>query len=595
MKISGIRSPAPGVLVLVAVLAILVVHPARAEQPGDDWVRYGVTPEETRYSPLDQINATNVSDLGLSWALDVGPGGGNQEATPLEENGIIYSITNWSEVFAVDAVTGEELWRWDPEVNREAVRPKICCGVVHRGLALYEDLVIAPIIDGRLQGIDKQTGKVVWEARVGFPQEWATITMAPRVAGDKVIVGVSGGDRPMRGYFDAYDAETGHRAWRFWTVPGNPADGFENDAMRMAAESWGGEWWRYGGGGAVWDAIAYDPEESLVYAGTGNAEPWTEVHRGAQGVDNLFTGAIVAVDADTGEYRWHYQPTPNDNWDYDSVQQLMLVDLEIDGRVRKTLMQANKNGFYYVLDRVTGAFISATPFARITWAAGVDPETGRPIVHPDALYGTEESVTVSPGPGGAHNWSPMSWNPATGLVYVPTSTESSFTFVAVEEFVPEPGRTTGTVRPAPEGPERNIEPVGPEPISDGRRTGALTAINPVTGELVWRRPGGGGIGGGTVSTGGNLVFQVVPTGELRVYTADTGELLEEIDTLLGGGMGPPITYLVDGRQYVTLMGGVGGENGVAPRMLTFALGSRMAIPEPESGEVPELAEPAADN
>ncbi|HVH25424.1 MAG TPA: PQQ-dependent dehydrogenase, methanol/ethanol family [Vicinamibacterales bacterium] len=578
------------------------------ETDGKDWVRYGLTTGETRFSPLDQINAGNVSRLGLAWHLDVGMGGGGQEATPLVRNGVIYSITNWSIVFAVDARTGKELWRWDPEVNQTAVRPKICCGVVNRGLALYEDLVIAPIIDGRLEGINAKTGKVVWEARVGFPQEWATITMAPRLAGDKVVIGVSGGDRPMRGYFDAYDARTGRRVWRFYTVPGNPALGFENEAMRQAADTWGGNWWQYGGGGAVWDGAAYDPEANLVYVGTGNAEPWTQIWRGATGLDNLFTCAIVAVDADTGEYRWHYQVVPNDNWDYDSVQQLMLVNLMMDGVERKVVMQASKNGFYYVIDRLTGAFISAEPFARVTWASGIDGETGRPVVHPQSYYGTTP-VTLSPNPGGAHNWSPMSYNPATGLVYIPTTTRSSFTFAAVEEFTPAPGQTTGTVRPAPAASDPGLPAIGPEPI-EGTRTGALVAWDPLGQQMRWRRPGGGGIGGGTVTTAGNLVFQVVNDGRLLAYTADTGELRLEIQTNLGAGMGPPITYLVDGRQYVTLMGGIGQTSGNAgpgnqtttsspPRMLTFVLDGKAEIPaapEPEAPKDPPAAgAPPVDN
>ena len=580
----------PTITAVLALGLLLSASPLIGRQAdGDDWVRYGGAPGETRYSPLDEIDDGNVGRLGLLWSLDVGPGGGNQEATPLERNGILYSITNWSVVFAVDARTGEELWRWDPEVNRVAVRPKICCGVVNRGLALFDDLVIAPIIDGRLHALDAETGRPVWEARVGYPQEWATITIAPRIAGDKVIVGVSGGDRPMRGYFDAYDARTGRRAWRFYTVPGNPADGFENDAMRMAAETWGGDWWQYGGGGAVWDAIAYDPDENLVYVGTGNAEPWTEIWRGATGLDNLFACAVIAVDADTGEYRWHYQFIPNDNWDYDSVQQLMLADLVIDGRERQVLMQANKNAFFYVIDRVTGAFISAEPFARATWASGIDYETGRPVVHPEAFYDTETSVTISPGPGGAHNWSPMSINPGTGLVYIPTTTRSSFTFQAVEEFDPVPGQTTGTARPATaENPIDDLPAVGPEPV-DGPRSGALVAWDPVAQTMAWRRPGGGGIGGGTLSTAGNLLFQVVNDGTLRAWSADAGDLLLEIETNLGGGMGPPITYLVDGRQHVTLMGGIGqvgdenviGDTGnrTPPRMMTFVLDGDAPIPE----------------
>ena len=289
-----------------------------------------------------------------------------------------------------------------------------------------------------------------------------------------------------------------------------------------------------------------------MYVGTGNAEPWTQIWRGATGLDNLYACTILAVDADTGEYRWHYQVVPNDNWDYDSVQQLMLVNLMIDGSERKVLMQASKNGFYYIIDRLTGTFISAEPFARVTWASGVDDETGRPVVHPQSYYGTTP-VTLSPNPGGAHNWSPMSYNPATGLVYIPTTTRSSFTFAAVEEFTPVPGQTTGTVRPAPAASDPGLPAFGPEPI-EGTRTGALVAWDPLMQQMRWRRPGGGGIGGGTVTTAGNLVFQVVNDGRLLAYTADTGELRLEIQTNLGAGMGPPITYMVDGRQYVNVDG-----------------------------------------
>jgi quinohemoprotein ethanol dehydrogenase len=214
-----------------------------AGKTGNDWLTYGLTPGETRYSPLNQINAINVSRLGLMWSYDLGSGGGGQEATPLVSNGTIYGITNWSVVFAVDALTGKERWRWDPEVNQATVRSKICCGVVNRGLAIYQGMIIAPVIDGRLQALNAETGKVLWEARVAYPQDNYTITMAPRIAKGKVIVGVSGGDRPTRGFFAAYDAMTGHLAWRFYTVPGDPAKGFENSAMRKAAATWDSDWW----------------------------------------------------------------------------------------------------------------------------------------------------------------------------------------------------------------------------------------------------------------------------------------------------------------------------------------------------------------
>jgi len=567
-----------------------------AGRTGDEWLSYGLTPGETRYSPLKQIDTTNVSRLGLAWSYDVGPGGGNQEATPLMHNGTIYSTTNWSIVFAVDARTGKEKWRWDPEVNRAAVQPKICCGVVQRGLAFYQGKVIAPVVDGRLQALDAETGKPVWEARVTHHQDNYTITMAPRIAKGKVIIGASGAEYPVRGFFAAYDANTGQQVWRFYTVPGDPSKGFENAAMKKAAETWSGEWWKMGGGGTIWDGIAYDPESNLVYAGTGNGGPWPEELRQSKGKDNLYVCSIVAVNADTGELKWYYQVVPGDSWDFDSVQQLMLADIMINGRQRKVLMQANKNGFYYVLDRLTGAFISAQPFAQVTWAKGIDQETGRPIINPEAHYDhNNETVAISPGPGGAHNWSPMSYNPAAGLIYVPTTTTSSFTYTEQRDFTYTPGRQNmgisfgrgggggggagaggaggAAAAPAtPPPPPKNLPAIGPAPI-EGQR-GALVAWDPVTGKERWRGNGGGGLGGGTVTTAGNLVLQVIPDGRLVAYTADKGEKLLDVQTGLRGGMGPPITYMLDGKQYVAFMGGTG------------ALGNRGAAPPPPAGAGP---------
>ena len=571
-----------------------------AGKTGDEWLAYGLTPGETRYSPLKLIDAKNVSRLGLAWSYDVGPGGGGQEATPLMHNGTLYGITNWSVVFAVDARTGKEKWRWDPEVNRQAVQPKICCGVVNRGLALYQGKIIAPVIDGRLDALDAETGKPIWEARVAFPQENYTVTMAPRIAKGKVIVGVSGAEYPVRGFFSAFDANTGQLVWKFYTVPGDPSKPFENPALKKAAETWSGEWWKLGGGGTVWDGVAYDPESNLVYVGTGNGGPWPEELRHSKGKDNLYVCSILAVNADTGDLKWYYQMVPGDSWDFDSVQQLMLADVTINGRQRKVIMQANKNGFYYVLDRVTGAFISAQPFAQVTWAKGIDQETGRPIIHPEAHYDhNDETVSISPGPGGAHNWSPMSYNPSTGLIYIPTSTGSSFTYTEAKNFSYTPGRQnmginfafpapaatgargatpdgTAAAGPAPAPPPEPAPPptppnakklpaIGPEPV-EGQR-GALVAWDPVAQKERWRGNGGGSIGGGTVTTAGNLVFQVIPDGRFVAYSADKGEKLLEVQTGLKGGMGPPITYVIDGKQYVALMGGMGtlgGNRGAAP-------------------------------
>jgi quinohemoprotein ethanol dehydrogenase len=538
-----------------------------AGKAGTEWLSYGLTPGETRYSPLKQIDTTNVNRLGVAWTYDLGRGGGGQEATPLVWNGTLYSITNWSVVFAVDARTGKEKWRWDPEVNQDKTRPQICCGVVQRGIALYEGLVIAPVIDGRLIALDAQTGKPVWESRVSYSQDGYTITMAPRIAKGKVIIGVAGSELPIRGFFDAYDARTGKRAWRFYTVPGDPSKPFENPALKTAAETWSGDWWKLGGGGSLWDAISYDPEADLIYVGTGNGGPWPEELRKSKGKDNLYVASILAVKPDTGELKWYYQPVPGDSWDFDSVQQLLLADITIRGQARKVLMQANKDGFYYVIDRVTGQFISGQPYAKVTWAKGLDERTGRPFINPEAHYGAD-TIQISPGPGGAHNWSPMSFNPNTGLVYIPTSLSSSSTFAVDSNFVKKPGQSNIGVRRGPPPANGGIAPplpatlspppaIGPEAPPAGTPSGALVAWDPVTQKQRWQNPGGGSIGGGTVSTAGNLVIQVVNDGRLMAYSADKGEKLLEVQTGMKGGMAPPITYELDGKQYIALMGGQG--------------------------------------
>jgi PQQ-dependent dehydrogenase (methanol/ethanol family) len=601
-----------------------------ANKTGEEWLTYGSNPQETRYSPLNQINATNVSRLGLAWTYDVGTGGGGQEGTPLVWNGTLYNITNWSIVYAVDARTGKEKWRWDPEVNRDAVRPKLCCGVVSRGIALYDGKIIAPSLDGRLWGLDAETGKPVWESRIAYSQDNYTVTMAPRIAKGKVIIGVAGAEYPVRGFFAAFDAATGKPAWKFYTVPGDPSKGFENAAMKKAAETWDGEWWKMGGGGTVWDGIAYDPETNLVFVGTGNGGPWPESVRGSKGKDNLYVCSVVAVNADTGEYKWHFQMVPGDSWDFDSVQQLMLVDLNIKGRMRKTIMQANKNGFYYVLDRTTGQFISGQPFTQITWAKGLNEATGRPIVNPEAHYTEENSVNISPGPGGAHNWAPMSFNPATGFVYIPSTVSGGFNYTIQPNFQFNPtrqnmgivfgppgggagaagggraGATAGgnvspdvanaaaAAPPPPPAPPKpalpKITPPATGPAAPEGQRGALIAWDPVTQTEKWRAPAGGSIGGGTVTTAGNLVIHVTPDGHLFAYSADKGEKLLDIPTGFRG-MAPPVTYMLDGKQYISFAGGMGtvvgpggpgaggaGPTNAMPKLFTFVLDGKMAMP-----------------
>ena len=564
-----------------------------AGKTGEEWLSYGLTPGETRYSPLKQIDATNVSRLGLDWSYEIGPGGGGQEGTPLMWNGTLYSITNWSIVYAVDARTGKEKWRWDPEVNRAAVQPKICCGAVNRGIAIYEGTIIDPVIDGRLVALNAETGKPVWESRVAYPQNNYTITMAPRIAKGKVIIGVAGGEFPTRGFFEAHDAKTGQFVWRTYTVPGDPSKPPENEDMRKAAATWDPEGLKMGGGGSVWDAMAYDPDADLFYVGTGNAGPWaSDARKQGKDKDNLYAASILAVRPETGKLVWYFQMVPGDEWDYDSVQHLMLADLTIKGQQRKVIMQANKDGFYYVIDRVNGKFISGQPFARVTWASGLNEETGRPIINPESYYHAQP-VPISPSNGGAHNWAPMSLHPALGLVYIPATISGTRAFSYNPNFVYEESKmntgqaggrgaaaSAAAVKPLPPlPPPPGIGPVPPE----GAAPGALLAWDPVNQKERWRAPVGGGSGGGTVATGGNLVFQVVSDGRLMAYTADKGEKVLEIQTGLRGGMGPPITYMLDGKQYVALAGGQGGRGGrggpqVAPRLLVFALDGKTPLP-----------------
>ena len=557
--------------------------------PGS-WLSYGRDQGETRYSTLKQINDSNAKRLGLEWSYAVGAGGGNQEGTPLMWNNTLYGITTWSVVYALDARTGRELWRWDPEVNQAAVRPRICCGIVNRGIALYNGMIIAAINDGRLQALGALTGKPLWEARVAFPQDLYTLTMAPRIAGGKVIIGASGGDKATRGFFAAFDASTGRQAWKVYTVPGNPELPPENDAMKAALKTWGGDFWTKGGGGAVWDGFAYDPEAGLVYVGTGNAEPWVQKFRGAQNLDNLYTCSILAVDLTSGRLKWYFQTTPNDNWDYDSVQQLMLLDLNVKGKTRKVITQASKNGFFWVLDRLTGEFISAAPYVKTTWALGLDAK-GRPMVNPAAYYDTDP-ITLFPTGGGAHNWSPMSYSPTTGYVYIPVFLQP-YTYEAQKEF--RPG-STGYARSGRDPKLIDSPAIGP-PTAEGMR-GALQAWDPVNQKLAWRIDGGGGIGGGAVATAGNLVFQVINDGRFRAVTADKGEIMYEIQTGRTG-MAPPITYEADGKQYVAFQGGLGrpaatvGPNDDKienpPMMFVFALDGKAVLPKP--APAPNRAQP----
>ncbi len=549
-----------------------------AGKNGGEWLTVGMNYAEQRYSPLKQINTSNVDRLSLAWSLELGDGGGQQEATPLVINGVIYGITNWSVAFAVDARTGKEIWRYDPEIDRkidQAGNDRLCCGVLNRGVAVYEGKVFVPVNDGRLIALDTRTGRVIWSVQATPKDDIAySLTMAPRVIKGKVIIGNAGAEfPPYRGYFSAFDTDDGKEVWRFYTVPGDPSKKFENPALEKAAKTWKGEWWTFGGGGSVWDGMAYDPDANLLYVGTGNGTPWAYEVRQGKGdephLDNLYICSVLAVNPDNGELKWHYQFTPADEWDYDATQHLMLADLRINGRERKVVMQANKNGFFYVLDRITGELISAEPFAVVSWAKGIDMKTGRPIVNPESFYTSQRGVTVAPVQG--HGAAQMAFNPATGLVYFPANATGTFNFTATDNFQFTPGNQTFGLKGRGEPPAPLAVPTAAglarqTPEGTPQRGGILSAWDPVAQKERWFAPGGGSNGGGALSTAGNLVFQVLNDGRLMAYSADKGEKLLELQTGQRGGMGPPVTYQLDGKQYIALMGGTGmrGFGGFGP-------------------------------
>ncbi len=550
-----------------------------------DWLTHGRTYAEDRFSPLTQINSQTVSDLGVAWYFDLDTDRG-QEATPLVIDGTVYFTSAWSKAFAVDARTGEEIWRYDPEVPRR-YGVNACCDVVNRGMAAWGDKVFLGTIDGRLIALDRETGDEVWSTVTADPEQRYTITGAPRVVDGRVMIGNGGGELGVRGYVSAYDADTGAMDWRFYTVPGNPANGFESPAMEMAAETWAGDWWNVGGGGTVWDSMAHDPELNLLYIGVGNGSPWNhEIRSDGQG-DNLFLSSIVALRPDTGEYVWHFQTTPAESWDYTATQHMILADLQIDGQMRQVIMQAPKNGFFYVIDRATGEFISGNNYVEMNWAMGLDPVTGRPLEVEGARYERDPTIVI-PGPLGGHNWYPMSRDQATGLVYIPTQ-NTSYLYSNPEEFVKQQvGWNLGLDADpgAPRNPEAEARALALPPSS-------LLAWDPVTQQEVWRVDYPFLGNSGTLATGGNLVFQGSVDGLFNAYSTVNGERFWSHpvgDAILGG----PVTYELDGEQYVLALAGQGGAipvtmgllSGAVPRqrngrLIAFKLGADLTLPEVE--------------
>ena len=566
-----------------------------------EWPLHGLDSGERRFSELSQIDRSTVGDLGLAWSYDLHTFRG-VEATPIVVGGVLYATSGWSVVYALDSVSGELKWKYDPEVPRSFLA-KGCCDAVNRGVAYHDGQIFVGTYDGRLVALDADTGSVAWDVQTTDREKAYTITGAPRVAGDVVVIGNGGAELGVRGYVTAYDLRTGEQVWRFYTVPGNPADGFENEAMERAAETWNGEWWKWGGGGTVWDAITYDPELDLLYLGVGNGSPWNQTLRSPEGGDNLFLASIVALRPKTGEYVWHYQTAPGETWDFTATQHIMLADLTIEGVPRKVLMQAPKNGFFYVLDRLTGKLISAEPYTLVNWATGIDPATGRPIETENARVFDGKQVVV-PSNGGGHNWPPMSFNPKTGLVYIPT-----MIFPAAfkqptknRDLEPDGGFwNTGFDRMGsapPPLPEAEVNKILDESFS-----GQLVAWDPIAQEARWKGPVGRPTGGGTLSTAGGLVFQGAENGRLHAYDAATGEDLWSFDTQTAA-MAAPITFASGGRQYIAIAVGFGGgfaaEGGVVahgwkipsiPRVLVFELGGSETLPEVKA-VARELPKPA---
>ena len=475
---------------------------AAADSEPGNWMSYGRTYDEQRYSPLDRINAGNARDLGLAWYADLDTNRG-QEATPIVVDGRLYVSTAWSMVKAYDARTGKLLWAYDPQVAREIV-VNACCDAVNRGVAVWKGKVYVGVLDGRLVALDAATGKVAWSVVTVDQSKPYTITGAPRVVKGKVLIGNGGAEFGVRGYVSAYDAATGKQVWRFFTVPGDPSRGFENKAMEMAAQTWTGEWWKQGGGGTVWDSIVYDPALDLVYIGVDNGDPWNGTYRSPGGGDNLFLTSIVALRPDTGEYVWHFQENPGEVWDFSATQQMILADLVIDGKPRKVLMQAPKNGFFYVIDRETGKLISAKVYAPMNWATGVDPVSGRPIEVPEAHYERTGKLWMqTPGAAGAHSWQPMAYHPKTGLVYIPEQ-ELTFPYLSARDWKPAARGFNNALDGVP-----TVMPADPNirrAALDGEK-GNLIAWDPVAQKEVWRVPHGGPWNGGVLATAGNLVFQ----------------------------------------------------------------------------------------
>ena len=589
----GSISFAIGILLTIGVVSCNDNMPTGAyavsdEDDGSNWAHYGRTTKEQHYSPLTQINDKNIDRLGLAWTYDL-PVSPSHGSAPLAVDGVLYFSAGHSIIHAMVADTGELLWKYDPEVFKTAGHQHKMRGGWNggvRGIAYSDGKVLTATLDGRLIALDFATGKLLWSVMT-IEDDGLYITGAPWVMKDKVIIGNGGADlAPVRGYVTAYNINTGKQAWRFYTVPGNPEDGFENKAMEMAAKTWSGDWWKLGGGGTVWNAMAYDKELKRIYIGTGNGAPWNQKIRSPKGGDNLFLCSIVALDADTGEYIWHYQVNPGESWDYNAAMDIELAEITIDGRLRSVILHAPKNGFFYVIDRTDGKLISAEKFAPANWAERIDLKTGRPVENPAARYPNGKAALVFPSSNGAHAAESMSYSPKLGLAYIPV-------WNLGQVYQDPPNVKTWKHRP---GMVENTGAGYGQPLPKGMvvppMESWLSAWDPVKQKEIWRVGLEGEKPGGTMTTAGNLVVQGRATGELGIYTADRGEKIWSFDaqtTIFS----QPITYLVGDKQYISVLTGwnKSGYYTSIRRVLTFALDSKRVLPSAHEIEMPIVEDP----
>src|ERR1700712_1147326 len=555
------------------------------DSSGADWANYGRTFGQQHFSPLEDVNAQSVKRLNLTWYLDLPTG--NTVSEPIAVDGVFYFVQGQAVVHAVDASTGKELWKHDPKVA-QAAGPKMRYAWGSRGIAWWDGKIYVGTMDGRLIAIDAKSGQEVWSVMTLDPKSFNYITGAPRVFDGKVIIGFGGADvSRTRGYVTAYDAQTGKQAWRWFTVPGNPADGFENEAMAMAAKTWHGKWWELGGGGTVWNAMSYDPETHSLIIGTGNGTPWNHKARSEGRGDNLFLASIVALDSDTGQYKWHYQINPGESWDYTATHDMAFADITVAGKPRKVLVTAPKNGFFYVIDRLNGQLISAEPFAKVNWASKIDLKTGRPVENPLARYPEGTEFNLWPSSRGAHSWNPMAFSPVTGYAYIPVLEKSS-----VWSNFGLKDNAWKQMQPDGSGQTAAIEAYPPttDPM-DG--TTKLLAWDIQAQKAVWSRPMLGPQAGAVMATAGGLVFSGSLDGTFNEYAADSGDLMWSFKA--GAPIiAPPITYQANGVQYVSVLTGLGTSaaligKAIEPfsrdyramerRVLTFAVGGKAVLPE----------------